>query len=401
MRTTILNNPSLSNVNVQPSNTLYVKMLMTLFVLFTFASTINTVLPFSLNRILIVLLVAIIAIREISENPVRLSKLFLYAFLAFAFVYTSLKSSGSLSENSEDYIYFFVYCLVFFTMFSKRLMDSLYIVGQKNKLLFSLVLGASLCVLLLSQLSGKSYEGDGSFRGWMVSSHSVASTCVLIFSIFLFLKVKNPLPYLTCSYFVFISNARTFLIPLAILLYFYLRIIIKNKSARFAIICLSLILIAFIFPKTTMYQKFLSTFNNQYAGDPFAGLSNGRTVFWMADIRSYVNDYSFVEKLFGRGFSWVKDVNYAITGHRLWAHNDIINLLLSVGVIGLSVYCAVFVAFIRKIKNIRLTFFISFSIIVCALVNGFYLYFPLVLSSVFIAHYQYIYPERFWKNKKC
>ena len=168
---------------------------------------------------------------------------------------------------------------------------------------------------------------------------------------------------------------------------------------RVFIVIISLVAAILIFPKTSMYEKFITTFNNQYAGDVFAGLSNGRTVFWAADLKSFIDDYSFAEKILGRGFSWIKDVNYSITGHRLWAHNDFINLLLSVGIFGLIVYFIVLIGFFRKIKNKKLLVFVLTFVFACALLNGFYLYFPLVASVVFIIHYQYIFPSCFWSEQ--
>ena len=174
-------NKALINSQNQRINTIfsepfYERFLMLFFVLFPLTSSINTLLPFSLNRFLMLFFVVIMFLREINGGCRSLKRWFLYGFLVLAFVYTSLKSLSNFTENAEDFIYFFVCCFAFVALTSKDLLESLFRIGQRNKTIYVSILIASLCLLFLSKLSPESYEKDGSFCGWMVSSHSVAST---------------------------------------------------------------------------------------------------------------------------------------------------------------------------------------------------------------------------------
>jgi hypothetical protein len=116
--------------------------------------------------------------------------------------------------------------------------------------------------------------------------------------------------------------------------------------------------------------------------------TSGRSVFWLIDLRAFY-DFGFLNKLAGNGFDYIYYVNKTFYNMEIWAHNDIINLLLSVGLIGTSVYLFVIG---RMIKNINVTvgkrfpsaLLISY-VVFPALINGFFMYQHYLYSFVILA----------------
>jgi len=67
------------------------------------------------------------------------------------------------------------------------------------------------------------------------------------------------------------------------------------------------------------------------------------------DILEFLN-LPWQKILLGNGYNFVYDVNYLNFGAKIWAHNDIINVMMNYGIVGLLLY---FYAFLQIMKGRR------------------------------------------------
>ncbi len=79
---------------------------------------------------------------------------------------------------------------------------------------------------------------------------------------------------------------------------------------------------------------------------------SGRLLLWTAAARSFMNG-SPVEQLFGRGFQGMLDMVYASLGVVLHTHNDLLDMLVIGGVLGLIVLGLVFTGIVVQIRSAR------------------------------------------------
>lgn len=242
-----------------------------------------------------------------------------------------------------------------------------------------------LCVGFLDARCYDSSQWDGSyFVGYTNASHTVASgACLLlVFTLYVIRNKKNTISFI---YFVpsimaiLKSGARTFLIPIAIVCLFFFVYHIKNFSIKLLVFPIVILCASYVFLKSSMVEKFLFSINNQYTDMNFLGrLTNGRTAFWGVDLLAF-RDYNIIQKLIGNGFQHVYMVNERNFNLAIWAHNDFINCLLSIGLVGTFIYVYVLYRTGKKIVKIPRrdmiikTLLISY-ILFPALVNGFYAY---------------------------
>lgn len=366
------------------NNNRYFQVLTWILILFPISSVVNTILPFSLNRLLVVLFFGLTFIVEYLSKKRKYFVWVVALYLILLFLITSINSGAKFNENFSDFIYFALTLIVFLQMADKQYLNGFLNEINKTKKLFSISIVVALLLLAIASFNPSSYESDGAFKAFTVSSHAVASTCVFMFAVIVFFKIKNPIHIIGCTYFLFISMARTFLIPYALLLYLYINRVVAQKKIRWLIYVIILMVFVCVFPNTSMYQKFVDKLNNPYANDIWDGLTSGRSEFWKVDIECYLKKLNLFEKIFGYSFSLVKDVNYEATGHRIWAHNDFINILIAGGGVGVVIYCYSFVYSLKTIsKKVNKIFLVLFVVGPAAL-NGFYMYYGLVLSVIFI-----------------
>lgn len=242
-----------------------------------------------------------------------------------------------------------------------------------------------LCVGFFDARCYDSSQWEGSyFIGYTNASHTMASgACLLlVFTLYIIRNKKNIVSFM---YFVpsiiaiLKSGARTFLIPIVIVCFFFYAYHIKNFSIKLLVFPVAIICATYVFLNSSMIEKFSFSVNNQYSDMNFWGkLTNGRTAFWVVDLLAFGN-YNIIQKLIGNGFQYVYMVNERNFNLAIWAHNDFINCLLSVGIIGTFIYVYVLYRTGKTIikmprKDIIIKNLLIFYILLPAFLNGFYTY---------------------------
>ena len=288
----------------------------------------------------------------------------------------------------SDGIYFLIAILLLMEIdneFSKKQLISALNDSEKIIKILVIVCDIILCIGFFDAKCYDSSQWDGSyFIGYTNSSHTVASgACLLL--IFTLYVIRNKKKTGAFIYFIpsiiaiLQSGARTFLIPIVIVCFFFYVYHIKKISIKLIVFPLALVSSMYIFLNSSMVEKFVFSVNNQYTDMNFLGkLTNGRTAFWLVDLLEF-SKYNIVQKLLGNGFHFVYMVNKEFFNLAIWAHNDFINCLLSVGFIGTLVYIYTLFCVGKKIikmpkKHVMIKLLLLLYMLLPAVLNGFYTY---------------------------
>ncbi|MGU8462525.1 hypothetical protein [Clostridium perfringens] len=203
--------------------------------------------------------------------------------------------------------------------------------------------------------------------------------CMQAYCIIAFLYCqKNVYKYLVYLYFIFscFTNARTpFFISIFLVLLFAYKTI-KNKSI-FIFMVLLLLTIFILLNKIYNFIDYsdLPIISKFIRGEETGNMTSSRDDIWNSILTGYYN-YNFWGKIFGDGFGMSFKINTMYFGKALWSHNDIYEILVSSGVLGIIIYLY---SFLRTIKISENIIFIFVSIIVLFF-NGLYTYYMFVLG---------------------
>lgn len=103
--------------------------------------------------------------------------------------------------------------------------------------------------------------------------------------------------------------------------------------------------------------------------------TSGRSVFWMNAWNTiYRSGYSWIN-FFGRGPKYSVIFNERTFGLKIWMHNDFIDILFNVGVIGLVIYLSAYIYYFNRVNAMFLFMVFTFT----AIFNGFMSYDPLFI----------------------
>lgn len=295
-----------------------------------------------INRFIFVLLF----FAQIVLFPKRIRKKSLYVIAAMIINYLySVFLTLEKPDNLNDFFYY-----PFAIIFLLYMGDNIEIIGvllKRNRRMVHFILNTWSFLMLISLFLPSSYTiewgGARYFGSYCKTVFRFAPTCIFIMSLSLCAMVcYNKRKYFFYALLplvtIYMGGSRTYLlvgIALFMMLWYYY--LLSPKAFFLSVLPIFAILFILIF-LSPMANKILATKYNSTSHFDFWGtISNGRTVFWLAEIKAFI-DCGFFEKLFGNGFNYIYDVNQRAIGSRIWAHDDFLNLLLSNGLVGLSLY---------------------------------------------------------------
>lgn len=364
-----------------------------LFAFFCFSTTCYRLVSFiPLNRLLAVPI--LMALVVIYWKTLKKWDVVLLFYLLFVAVYT-IYVAAEIGLNISDYIYWITTILLFWKFGEEKVHREIFDAFQRNKkLLWYMTLGIEI-LLLLSFFDDRSYVrtntwGEESyFVGFGKTSHSFASGNCLLLNLLIALQwnekidIRKILLLLLPIYNILQTGARVFLIPAAIsLLIYYLKVQWK-PFLKLVVLVICCMVAFWAYTRTNAYNKMENTMNNQYLDTPLNALTNGRIGFWTADLEAY-GELPAAKKLLGNGFDYVYEVNYKSIRMSIWAHNDVIDSLLSVGVLGTIIYVVIFIKYIKDVAREfgRDRRYIEVSLLAA------YIFLPLLLNGLF--QYQHL-----------
>jgi len=367
-----------------------------LILLLPITTLLQMLFPFSVNRILTSLILFVLAI-IIFQN--MNSKLIVKFMITVLVVMTTFIFTQKVMMNLDDAIYWMLYlcCLTLFN--NKYIVNRYYDEFFRNISFVKFIIAITEIIIIITLFIPSAYRYSESWGGkyfcsYAYSPHTMTTTIIFIELLIItyFLLVKFKIYYLILFFplvlAVLKSGARTFLISFILLMVFFILNSTKSKTKAIIILGIVGIGVLYFYMQSATFEKmeFLSA-KNTYGTNKVATMSSGRTVFWLNDIQAFF-DLPFLNKIFGKGFDYVYGVNERTLGTAIWAHNDFVNNLLSVGVLGSLWYLIVLFMFLFKLvssKKYSMVVLLQLFVLVTAFFAGFYIYVGLIFSLLLIA----------------
>ena len=346
----------------------------------------------------------------------------MFAFFAILFAFKTL-----LSYSAMDYL------IETLTVFFKALMFPmlyLYFINksQKSTLIFLAKHLAILIILMfipyilgVLQPMGEGYkleayglEGQYGLIGPFIRPHtasiSIAFSMIIITS---HIKKENHnyqnLFYIALLFLGFYELLATYVrtgltVYLLVLLYMYLQNI-NLKKVLFIILATGLLGAGSLYLIATneVVQMRLKD-QNKY--DKSGDVGSGRVIFWKTAINSWLNDESSVIFI-GLGEEYGKDKMERVTGMRIFAHNEFVQMLQQEGLVGLTLflsYLYLIHLFIKKHKHspYYLTAKVIFvGILLEMMLQGGFYFNMILFLSIYLALLKIDYLENLETQKEC
>lgn len=352
---------------------------------------VQTILPFNINRIIGFGLFFVVFMMLLSKNS---KNNLLVLLLSVISVWGSFLITTDMSTNLSNSIYWLIAVWLIFiskdALFQKKILNAF---NEEKKIIYATIIAADV-ILLVSLFSDSGYKvsfGEKYFVGFTVHQHTLASAacftmCLILIDLCLD-KEKNI--KILIRHFIFLlppiiavlqSSARTFLIPSFIVIVYIFLYKIDNRSIKILVLPIAVVVLKVLLMNSNVFERMIGV-----TGSNSDTYTSGRTVFWMADIRAFMQS-DIINKIFGHGFEYVQKINLKVTNSAIGAHNDYITLLLGVGIFGLLVYIAVLIGEIKNIctlKSIVKKIMLIVFLILPSIINGFYGYQLLLYSYIF------------------
>lgn len=349
-----------------------------------------------LNNILGVL--CIINILLVTIKQLRLRDIFMLIFL-FCIDFTAIINSNDMGITVDHVIHITSTILILNLLLNEGTLENLKKAIKRNRKQMKCIIYLSLIITGITLFLPSCYTsntGEVVYMGISNGSHTVASClCLVIVILMIYLKDEKfrttQLVYLAIPILAILkSGSRVYLISIVILIALFCKENMKNYSLKpIMFIVVSTVMVGG-FLSSSMFTRFVSTSNNQYISDnSFEAITSGRITWWKYDLDEY-GKFKFSKKLFGNGYDCVYDINQRMYGMKIWAHNDFIQLLLSIGILGVIGYLY-YILKVHKVikwnsnKNKYYSFFWMIYILGSACLNGFYTQQHYVFSAVLLA----------------
>ncbi len=375
--------------------------------LYSFTTLTQSLYPVSANRIV----VACIAVLMLVSKSKKKSDLLLFLYLALA-LFSSIILAQNFRSNLSDFIYFAVAIIQLSCFSGLGNWENFYNAYKKLYFLLNKIVFIDLIVIIAAFFCPTSYVqhwGEGVYLyGFTESAHAMASSCCLSMSMMMLTLIERKFSLFYFALFGFYgivvlkTGARVFIIPVAILLYYYIQQKIANKKIQLGVYIMTAAAFIIFFINSSMMQKFIYAFNDPYNNySILASLTSRRSAFWLIDLKDFIA--SGITKMFiGHGFDYIYALNLKMIGMEIWAHNDFINILIAAGLLGLFIYIFYLLKVMRvafkwnsRINKILILIYVMFP----ALMNGFYPYYHYFSSFFFFMLTMYVhYKERLWKT---
>lgn len=368
------------------------KLLYITVLLYAFSTITQSLYSISLNRIWTVGIIA--CIFYIILSPAYKKTVFYLGGILIVGVWTTI-SSRNLGQNINDFIYFATTSLwlIFLAKYENR--SLFYKAAINNKTITKLILLISYAAVLIPLLTktGFAYQWGSTpyFVGFAGTQHAMASSMCLLTAIYLLISLESKFSWWNLAvimfgaYVVFETGARTFIIPIAILLFYYIHHNIKDMNLKTIVYAVGVIAVLYLIQNSSMLDKFsfVSSGGNM-AANALDGFTSGRSLFWTVDLNAF-SEGNIIQIFLGRGFDYVYDLNASTVNQRIWAHNDFIHLLLGGGLFAFGLYINIIYRFFKKmfkdqgrLNKLMLVIYLLFP----AFINGFFMYQHLLLSMM-------------------
>lgn len=344
---------------------------------------------------LIILILVVIYFNELKHSDILfLQILFIFSILPFV-------NSTNTGETIQHVLDFLIAMLILWKVANHTFREKLRNILYKSRMIIEFDIKISTVILIISFFIPANYSlssGERVFSGFSISNHILAGTICFYMALFLIylddrkFKLTHLIYFSIYVFTILMTGARTYLITAVFFSIALYMLKLRNYSLRYFVVPAGIVISVYSFLKSSAYSRFISTQQNQYiSSNIFEAMTSGRIIWWKIDIDQYMK-FSNIEKLFGAGHSNVYEINEKLYGLRIWAHNDFIQVLLAIGVIGLLFYIFVLFRFIFGVRKEGVTPGIKFPTIILIgsfisniIFNGYYGNLRLIIATVFLS----------------
>ena len=393
----------------------YFDMFLFSIIMYAMAIFFYTLIPNFLPLTKIIGLINVLSLIIIYFRAIKKKDLIILFFI-FTIDIFAIVNSNNFSKSFEHLAGITSTLLIINKICDKSFRKKMYESFLKNdKIIFNLMKIVSI-IVLISLFNPKCYQvvlGDKVFVAFNDGAHAACSAVCLFLSLFSLSIArgnKKIFNYIYISPFLIAilqTGARSYLIITVAILFILYETDIKKYKYRYILIFIAGIILLKFFISSNTFNKFIVAGNNQYvSSNKWEALTSGRLIWWRIDLNDFFENFNFLQKFIGVGYDYVYKLNLNKYGLEIWAHNDFIQLLLSVGIWGFTGYIIVLIRFFKvayitfksKSKFLSLLCTVLFSIIVLwqAVMNGFYVSQGYVFSVVLL----FLGLENLFKNRK-
>lgn len=291
-----------------------------------------------INKLWMVLVSFLLLVRMVfyTFTPVQVVMLYLTAVLHIAALYYT-----EFPLHHFNMLFYFLLWVLVYTFFAKSRdvilsgMDGKGLFIQLILILWTAMVGASACL-------PSSYDGRY-FVSFTDSSFRLMPTVLIIEALAMYMAISRRdrryewflvLPTYAC----FMNESRAYFVIYILFLLMYLYMRFRSRLNFYLMLIPLLTVILLLMSVTGIMDKLLATRYTEDSYFDFWGtLTSGRTLFWRYDLEAFFA-LPFYQQLIGNGFNFVYDINIAYFNAEIWAHNDLINLLMNFGYLGVIVY---------------------------------------------------------------
>lgn len=254
-------------------------------------------------------------------------------------------------------------------------------ISNKVYIVTNILLGISIISILFSN-SWVVVNGQKIYSGLCDSGHKMAGNLCFLSSIYFLyfidkkIKIRNLIYFIIIFAIILLTASRTYLISyFIIVILLYIKKLKHYSIIKFLMPFIILVGI-YLFINSSIFARFSLMGQNQYVSDDFLeATSSGRLIWWKIDLNAF-NDFETIDKIFGKSFTYLYNLNWIQYGLKIHAHNDFLTLIISTGWFGLLGYFIVLKSwFFKKYNNKRKLVDVLFTILLLilnAMLSGVY-----------------------------
>ncbi|MDO4265197.1 MAG: O-antigen ligase family protein [Eubacteriales bacterium] len=334
------------------------------------------------NKFLYFFLILLLILALI-RRPMLKTDVTALALLFVTFIYDCILT-GTTIYNSNELFYLVTWVIYLIYVRSNYDLFKFYLCEELDYVKYSIVLWE--LIVGISFIFPISWSDGGAFYSFSGGQHRMDSATIMIFAAILILyryhnyRKKVLLFAIIPTIAVALSGARTYLIIVGVILaiiYYYSNI---KHVHRFWVTIIPLIVVGvIIIMSTSVMQERMAemaverAFFDSQGYNALTGITSGRSTFWIIDLQQYWKS-SFINKIFGNGFNFVRYVNETYYTTAIWAHNDFINIICCNGIVGIFLYFYAYLKMVSRVKpyymDRKVIIFMTIAFHICCMFNA-------------------------------
>lgn len=307
-----------------------------------------------LNKAVFVVLFGVLI--YVGYGKIKIRNMWILALMVIDYFF-SVFYTGEMPYNLNE-LFYFPFAIIFL-LFAEANLDKMLTYFETDRCYILNVVRIWTALVFISFFLPSSYSvewGEAQYFGSFCQSiWRLAPTCIFIMTLSIcFMTIYKKKRYIFYSIIplvcLYMGGSRTYLgiglIVFVIAWYYFV-----NTSVKFYISLIPILgaLVYFIFNSSIADKISATTYTNDSYFDLWGTITNGRSIFWLADLKAFL-DSNVLNKLLGNGLNLIYDINNDAFDGLVWAHNDFIQFLISHGLIGLIIYLVVICKLCHKMK---------------------------------------------------